>query len=436
MDLKMPEIKEKIAPKKSNRMSKSRPFANTLWEAFKIAIDSIWNHKMRSILTLLGVIIGIVSVVTVGGAIGGLGDFISNSISSTLGSNTFIVDRFIGMNISAEEREKRIKRNKDLNREDLFSIQEKCENCNAITPMLRSRDDAKRNSRTFFEASITGANDDLIKIQSLKLAEGRFFSSFDVFHTRPFAIIGSQIRNELFGTAEAIGKEIKIGSDNFLVIGVEEENGKMMGQSLDANIYIPYTAFLKKYGLHRSIQFRVQAPSEQLVDFSQDEVRQILRARHRLKPKMEDDFDILGSKTVQETVAKITGIIETAAGAITFISLLVGGIVVMNIMLVTVTERTVEIGTRKAVGAKRSDILLQFLIESGLLASFGGALGILVSYMICLILGQVTPFPMHISVGYIILAMVASGGVGLISGIYPAYKAAKLNPIVALTKEG
>jgi putative ABC transport system permease protein len=435
MDIKMPEKKENKASNIDGPKAISRPFANALWEAFRIAIDSIWNHKMRSILTLLGIIIGIVAVVTVGGAIGGLGDFISNSISSTLGSNTFIVDRFARMNASEEEWEKLIKRNKDLHRDDLSIVQEKCESCDGITPMLRNRDDAKRNNHTFYEANITGANEDLLKIQSLKLAEGRFYSSFDVSHTRPFAVIGSQVRNELFGTAEAIGKEIKIGSDNFIVIGVEEENGKMMGQSLDANIYIPYTVFLKKYGLNRSLQFRVRSSSEQLVDFTQDEVRQILRAKHRLKPQKEDDFDILGSKTVQEMVSKITGTIEMAAGAITFISLLVGGIVVMNIMLVTVTERTVEIGTRKAVGAKRSDILLQFLIESGLLASFGGGLGIIVSYMICLILGQVTPFPMHISMGYIIMAMAASGGVGLISGIYPAYKASKLNPIVALTKE-
>jgi putative ABC transport system permease protein len=435
MDIKMPEIKQNKTANTDSKIIKSRPFANALWEAFRIAIDSIWNHRMRSILTLLGVIIGIVSVVTVGGAIGGLSDFISNSISSTLGSNTFIVDKFFGMNASTEEWEKAIKRNKDLKREDLVGVQEKCVSCDAITPVLRNRDDAKRNNRTFYEAQITGSNEDLTKIQSLKLAEGRFFSNFDVFHTRPFAVIGSQIRNELFGSAEAIGKEIKIGSDNFIIIGVEEENGKMMGQSLDANIYIPYTVFLKKYGLHRQMQLRVRAPSEQLIDYSQDEVRQILRARHKLKPKNEDDFEILGSKTVQETVSKITGIIEMAAGAITFISLIVGGIVVMNIMLVTVTERTVEIGTRKAVGAKRSDILLQFLIESGLLASFGGVLGIIISYLICLIVGQVTPFPMHISMGYIILAMVASGGVGLISGIYPAYQASKLNPIVALTKE-
>lgn len=423
-----------MAPIKRKHTDRSRALA-ALWEAFRIAIDSIWNHKLRSILTLLGIIIGIVSVVTVGGAIGGLGDFISQSISSTLGSNTFVVDRFARMNASAEEWEKLVKRNKDLHREDLVSVEQKCESCDAISPLIRNRDDAKRGSHTAYDASVQGINQDLPKIQSIKLAEGRFISNFDVLHARPFAVIGSQIRNDLFGTAEAIGKEIKVGSDNFVVIGVEEENGKMMGQSLDTNIYIPYTIFLKNYGLHRSLQFRVRAPSAESVMYTQDEVRQILRARHKLTPKKEDDFDILGSETVQEMVGEITGTIQVAAGAITFISLVVGGIVVMNIMLVTVTERTVEIGTRKAVGAKRSDILLQFLIESALLSSFGGAMGIFISYLLCLIIGTVSPFPMHISIGYIVMAMGASGGVGLVSGIYPAYKASKLNPIVALMRE-
>jgi putative ABC transport system permease protein len=168
---------------------------------------------------------------------------------------------------------------------------------------------------------------------------------------------------------------------------------------------------------------------------TQDEVRQILRTRHKLRPNEEDDFDILASEAMQEAVGEITSIIATAIIPITLISLVVGGIVVMNIMLVTVTERTVEIGTRKAVGAKRSDILLQFLIESALLATLGGALGVLLAYAVCLIISVTTPVPMRITVGYIAMALLTSGGIGLISGIYPAYKASKLNPIVALMRE-
>jgi putative ABC transport system permease protein len=168
---------------------------------------------------------------------------------------------------------------------------------------------------------------------------------------------------------------------------------------------------------------------------TQDEVRQILRTRHKLRPNEEDDFDILASEAMQEAVGKITSVIATAIIPITLISLVVGGIVVMNIMLVTVTERTVEIGTRKAVGAKRSDILLQFLIESALLATLGGALGVLLAYVLCLIISTTTPVPMHITVGYVLMALLTSGGIGVISGIYPAYRASKLSPIVALSRE-
>jgi putative ABC transport system permease protein len=405
------------------------------WEAFMIAVDSIWTHRLRSVLTLLGIIIGVASVVTVGGAIEGMGSWVWQRLSSTLGSNTFIVSRFARMNISDEDYEIVIKRNKNLYPEDMRAVEEKCVDCEAISPMIRGTDTVKRGNRIFYDARISGVNSDLPKIQTLDLAEGRFVSNFDVAHSNTIAVIGSKIREELFGPVEAIGKEIKVGEDSFTVIGVEVQNGTMAGQSLDANVYIPYTSYLKKYGLRRSIQFQVRAPSSETIDYAQDEVRQILRSRHKLKPNKEDDFDILASSAIQGFVDQIIGYIAKAIIPITLVSLVVGGIVIMNIMLVTVTERTVEIGTRKAVGAKRSDILLQFLIESALLASVGGILGLLLAYLLSAIIASTVGFPMQITRMYILMAVFTSGGVGLVSGIYPAYKASKLSPIVALMRE-
>jgi putative ABC transport system permease protein len=300
---------------------------------------------------------------------------------------------------------------------------------------MRSIDNAKHGNQIFYDARVSGVSADLPRIQELELSLGRFISDFDVTHTRSFAVIGAQIRDDLFGSVDALGKQIKLGGENFTVIGVEEKQGSVMGQSMDSNIYIPYTAFLKKYGLRRTINFRVRSASDSTFESTQDEVRLIMRSRHKLKPSQDDDFDIIGSDTIQDAIGEFMGAIAMVITPITLISLIVGGIVVMNIMLVTVTERTAEIGMRKAVGAKRGNILLQFLIESALLASIGGVIGILLAYIVCTIIEGTTPVPMRITYIYVLMAIATSAGVGLISGIYPAYKASKLDPIVALSRQ-
>jgi putative ABC transport system permease protein len=404
------------------------------WEAARIALDSIWAHRMRSVLTLLGIIIGVASVVIVGGAIEGLGYYVKDRLVSTFGSNSFTMARIARMNITEEEWEKLMKRRR-IYSDDLRAIRGQCDGCEAVTPILRWRDEAKLGNRAFFDADITGVHPDITRIQQLEIEEGRFLSTFDVEHARPVAVIGADIRNELFGPLDPLGKEIKVGGDSFTVIGLEKRNGTFFGQSLDANIYLPYTAYLKKYGTRQSINLRIKAPSSEALETTQDEVRVIMRSRHKLKPNQEDDFDILASTAMQEGVGRFTGAIAGVVTPITLISLLVGGIVVMNIMLVTVTERTKEIGMRKAIGARRRDILLQFLVESSLLASFGGLLGVLLAYGIGVAIKSTTPIPVHITVGYILLGVFTSGGIGLVFGIFPAYKASKLDPIVALSRE-
>jgi len=338
------------------------------------------------------------------------------------------------MHITEEEWEKLMKRRR-IYSDDLRAIRGQCDGCEAVTPILRWRDEAKLGNRAFFDADITGVHPDITRIQQLEIEEGRFLSTFDVEHARPVAVIGADIRNELFGPLDPLGKEIKVGGDSFTVIGLEKRNGTFFGQSLDANIYLPYTAYLKKYGTRQSINLRIKAPSSEALETTQDEVRVIMRSRHKLKPNQEDDFDILASSAMQEGVGRFTGAIAGVVTPITLISLLVGGIVVMNIMLVTVTERTKEIGMRKAIGARRRDILLQFLVESSLLASFGGLLGVLLAYGIGVAIKSTTPIPVHITVGYILLGVFTSGGIGLVFGIFPAYKASKLDPIVALSRE-
>jgi putative ABC transport system permease protein len=406
----------------------------SVWEAFKIAADSIWSHKLRSVLTLLGIIIGVASVVAVGGAIEGLGYYVKDRLTSTFGSNTFMVARIARVNMSQEEYEKVIKRNKRLYLEDMRAVEERCTDCTAISTSMGRTSDVKVGNRTFYDANIRGVTEDTPKISELIVAEGRFISSFDTQHARPVAVIGEALRKELFGPVDVMGKQIRIGADAFNIVGVEKENGTFFGQSLDNNVYIPYTSFMKIFA-QRSVNFQVKAPSAETLESTQDQVRVVLRSRHKLRPNQEDDFDLLASQAIQNAVGQFTGAIAAVVTPITLISLVVGGIVVMNIMLVTVTERTVEIGMRKAIGARRRDIMMQFLIESSLLASMGGALGLVLAYIIAIIIRGTTPIPMTITIGYILLALLASGGIGLISGIYPAHRAAKLDPIVALARE-
>jgi putative ABC transport system permease protein len=386
------------------------------------------------VLTLLGIIIGVASVVAVGGAIEGLGYYVRDRLVSTFGSNTFRVARIARVNMSEEEYEKVIKRNKRLYLEDMRAVDARCEDCTAISTNFGRTADAKVGNRTFYDANVRGVTEDAPRIQEIVLTEGRFVSSFDAQHARSVAVIGDAIRKELFGPVDVLGKQIRIGADPFDVIGVERENGTFFGQSLDNNIYIPYSTFMKIFG-QRSLSFSVKAPSAEMLEATEDQVRVIMRSRHKLHPNQEDDFDILASDTIQQAVGQFTGAIAVVVTPITLISLVVGGIVVMNIMLVTVTERTTEIGMRKAVGARRRDILLQFLIESSLLASLGGALGLILAYVVAVIIRGTTPIPMTITIGYVLLALLASGGIGLISGIYPAHRAAKLDPIVALARE-
>jgi putative ABC transport system permease protein len=415
------------------KISKRRLYT-ALWEAFRIAVDSIWSHKLRSVLTLLGIIIAIASVVTVGGAIEGLGAFAWKQLSSAFASNTFLVARIVRAS-SMEEFEKKIKNNKPIYVEDMRAVDARCDDCEAISPMMQGSDTVKRGSRISYDVTVSGVSADLPKIQALDLAEGRFIAVSEVSHASYATVIGSQISEELFGPIDALGKEIRIGADNFTVIGVAEPRGNLQGRSLDKNVYIPYSTFLKKYGAHKSIAFQVRAPSDATLQSTADEVRQILRMRRKLKPNRDDTFDMITSSAIQETIGNIIGMIEGVIIPITAIGLIVGGIVVMNIMLVTVTERTVEVGMRKAVGAKRSDILLQFLVESALLATIGGLLGLGLAKILCIIIESTVGFPMRITIGYVLLAIFTSGGVGMISGIYPAYRASKLSPIVALTRE-
>lgn len=419
--------------------STRRPFKlgafAAFWEASRISVDSIWSHKLRSFLTLLGIIIGVASVVTVGAAIEGLRDYVNSSLESALGNNTIVIGRILRAN-SYEEYMELLRKNKPIRLRDMLAVQQMCGDCEAIAPMMNRTDDVKRSSHFYEQARINGVNEDLLKIQDIELEAGRFISDPDVSRAVPYAVIGIDIRDELFGSVDPIGKTIRIGGDKFTVIGIEAKKGSsLMGSSTDNSVYIPFTAYMKKYGTRQDINFRVKSPSNETFFYTRDEVRQILRVRHKLKPNQDDDFSILALTDIQEQIDRIINVITVVIIPVIFISMLIAAIVVMNIMLVTVTERTGEIGMRKAIGARRKDILLQFVVESAILAMIGGIIGVVLSYLVSFIVVAATPVPMFITLSYILFAVLSSALIGVLSGLYPAFKASKLDPIVALMRE-
>ncbi len=406
-------------------------------DAAKIAFQSIYSHKLRAFLTLLGIIIGVASVVVVGASISGLNTYVLQNVTKLLGANTFYVSRLgaIGR-LTDEEWEQMVKRNKKVKWEELRWVRDECANCEVVGAERHGSADLKYAGEELFGTHIMGVTPEIAQIRNMTLAEGRFFIPHEVDHAMPLCVIGWDLREKFFPYVDPIGKTIRIKELPVTIIGVEAKMGSMFGGSLDNNAYIPLTTFEKIYGKDAGIGLRGSAPSREAFPTVIDQVHVLMRAFRGLKPKDEDTFVILDTSQIDNQVDQFTGAIAMVVTPITLISLIVGGIVVMNIMLVSVTERTFEIGLRKAIGATRRQILTQFLIESSALTSIGGAAGLLLAAAISWLIRAATPIPMTITAGYIILSLLVSCGIGMIAGIYPAFKAARLDPIVALARAG
>ena len=400
-------------------------------ESFSMSMSSLLTNKLRTFLTLLGIIIGVLTIISVVSIIQGLNNYVYTKMSF-FGANDFTVSKFSLIGTSLKEFKEQMKR-KDLTLEEMELLRRECRSCALVGASVETNRTVKSGSQSLKNVEIRGVTHLDHNIGSvLELESGRHIQREDENHSRYVCIIGADIKEKLYPFTDPLGQWVKVGPDNFLVIGLGKKKGKLLGMSQDNYVRIPISTFLKLYGSRRSTSINVHTASQDQMKAAQEEVRTLLRsARHRAF-REPDDFSFQTSETFIQFYRTATSSIYFAMIAVSSIALLVGGIVVMNIMLVSVTERTKEIGIRMAVGARRQDILFQFLIESSVIAGTGGVIGILLGLALAKIVSATTSLPSSVEPASILLAIVMSSSIGLFFGIYPANKAAKLNPIEAL----
>ena len=405
-------------------------------DATRLALQSVFAHKLRAFLTLIGIIIGVASVVVVGASISGFNSYVVSTVSKILGVNHFMIAQFAHQGEwSEDEWERAMKRNKRLYLDDYEWLAQHCQSCKEVGAQANTRYNLKHETKEMFGVGIMGVTANMVEIENKTVAEGRFLAPHEVEHSSLVCVIGGEVKNKFFPDTDPIGKTLKIREVPMTIVGVEEMRGPFMGQSIDNHVYIPITTFGKLFGRRQSIQLHGKASDRAAFNLAIEEAQMAMRNRHKLVGNEDDDFGIVNTDALNQQVDRFTGMIALVVTPITLLSLVVGGIVVMNIMLVSVTERTFEIGLRKAVGAKKREILMQFMIESSLLTAVGGVFGLLLAAGIAWAVRISTPIPMTITVGYILLALLVSGGIGMIAGIYPAFKASRLDPIEALRYE-
>ena len=404
-----------------------------LIESFKLALASLRAHKLRSVLTLLGVIFGVFTVVAVASVIEGANKYIAEKIAD-MGSNTLSIEKF-GIITSFEEFLEANRRNKDLTLDDVKYLRERMTLANYVGASGNASTEVKYGNERMSNINVRGVTASMAYIDTVQPEFGRYLSDMEEERSRYVAMIGADVADRLYGRREVIGQEIKIEGLPFEIIGVAKAQGSVFGQPQDEFVVIPITTYQKIWGARRSLSISVKGPENAKFADLQDQVKMLMRTRHRLNYSDKDTFGIITADAINDLFKSLTGVIATVALGVTSISLVVGGIVIMNIMLVAVTERTREIGIRKSLGARRKDILLQFLIESVVLSAFGGLIGLGIAYGISWLLVKFTPIPAAMPFWAVAMALIVSSATGAIFGIYPAWKAARLDPIVALRAE-
>jgi len=402
-------------------------------ETFELAFDALRAHKLRSLLTLIGVILAVTTLVAVMSLVDGLNGYVADKIAN-LGADVFVVDRF-GIITSWDAWTKAQKRPL-LTVEDLQALREEMGSAKQIAAVENSLSDIRAGNDLMEDVNIVGVTPNYAELRNINLASGRFMTEADDTHRSPVCFIGADVAKKFFSTVDPIGKTIRAGSYSYEVVGVAVAIGSVFGNSRDNFVLIPFGTFHKEWHTPRqSITIFVQAQQAEFLEQSEDESRMLLRARHHLPYSAPDDFGIIGSASITSLWEQLTSTLFHMAVGLTSVFLVVGGIVIMNIMLASVTERTREIGIRRSLGARRRHIVLQFLTESAVLAAIGGLVGIGLALGIEQIVRATLSLPLRTPLSAVILALSLSTSVGLFFGIYPAVRAARLDPIEALRAE-
>jgi len=404
-------------------------------EAVTGAALSLRGSKLRSFLTLLGIILATTTLIAVMSVIDGMNVYVAQNVSS-MGADGFKVRRIIMMGVWNPKKYMEMdRRNPQLSKEEYDFLRSNATLVQEVGMSVSRTVSVNfgREHRDNVQLSGVTANEGVLS--DVEPAEGRFISDLEDQQRSMVAVIGNDLKEQFFANANPIGKSIIVEGRPFEVIGVAKTKGSVFGNSRDNFLMIPAESYFKIYGPRSGIGYDFKAADQSVLQQAQDEVRVLLRAYRHLHPKDDDTFGMVSSDSLVNVWNQLTGAIAATAVGVVSVFMVVGGVVIMNIMLAVVTERTREIGIRKSVGARRVDILNQFLVESSMLSATGGVIGILFAWMVAMLVKALTPVPMHIPISAVIVGVTLSAAVGLFFGIYPARRAAGLDPIEALRME-
>lgn len=404
-------------------------------EAVSVAADSLRSSKLRSFLTLLGIILATTTLIAVMSMIHGMDVYIAKNVSG-MGADGFTVVRISFLDVSSPKQFLLMdKRNPQLSPEEFDFLK-------AHATMVRDYGmEVSRTAKASYEGygqedvTLDGGTANYGMLNNVEMDNGRFLTDIEDRRRMPVAVIGSDVKDKFFTGIDAVGRTIKVDGRPYTVVGVAKRKGSAFGQSQDNFVLIPIGTYFDVYGSRQGISYTAKALSRDYLERAEDETRMLLRVWRHLRPNQDDTFSIATAEAFVKLWDQLTGAIAATAVGVVSVFMVVGGVVIMNIMLAVVTERTREIGIRKSVGARRQDILNQFLVEASMLAASGGVIGVLAAWLIAVIVRNLTPVPMNLPLSAVIIGVGLSALVGLFFGVYPAQRAAKLDPIEALRVE-